>query len=85
MEYRIKEYLGRYEIQAKVVTHKTTGLLWWKKTVEEFKWCAVTRKGVPLFSFSGRLCPPPLESFKTLEEAKAMVELFKKGPQYHTV
>lgn len=84
MEYRISEYLGRFIIQAKEVKKETKGFLWWKKTEETIYWVRVDDLGMPLFNFRG-IGRPPHKAFKTLEEAKVMVELFKKGPTYHNV
>jgi hypothetical protein len=74
MEYRIKEDLGVFIIQVNLYENK--GMLWWK--YKSYKWyrASVVGGGISMSA-------PPCKSFKTLEEAKEQVKLFKKPAIYH--
>ena len=77
-EYKIVEGInGGYFIQVKVIT--TKGMLWWKKSVEE--WIAVDHNGQPYYYYQDG---HPLGGFINLEDAKLVItKIFKnKMPKY---
>ena len=70
-EYKIvKNSSDKYFIQIKVIT--TTGILWWKKTSEE--WLDVDKEGEPYYYYNNG---HPLGSFIGLKDAKAVIKMFK--------
>ncbi len=89
MEYRIKEVniqpdvekLIFYFPQQKLRETITTGMLWWKKTVTQEKWCYIYREdNSPVW------CPTLPAAHKFLEDYKKMVlaDLQKKHVQWAT-
>ena len=77
-EYRIEEYAGAFTIQIKI--KETTGVLWWKKNTPV--WKKVDTYGCQFCVWGYQF---PLQSFRTLDEAKIKVSEFKKGVGYHEV
>ena len=82
MEYRVREFLGVFSIQCKVV--KKEGLFWNKKDV--VSWHPVTVFGTPFFRNSrGVLFDMPiLETHKGLMSAFEEIDELKKGVVYHS-
>lgn len=76
-EYRIVEYCGRFSIQAKGI--ETKGLLWWKKEREVWRRASIYGKN-RLTYYS-----PPIEDFRSLEEAKHRVKQWQQGEIIHDV
>lgn len=84
-EYRILELRGDFIIQGKFKKTHTTGMFWWKKSHEEEYWTAVNFNGRETYCyFHLRVYSWPMPPFKSLEEAKEQVRLFKKEPVYYT-
>jgi len=77
-EYRISEYLGVFEIEVR--GFKTTGMWWWKKKV--YEWYRPNIWGGVIQNYP--VVQPHLESFKTIEDARNCIKVFKKGIIYHS-
>jgi hypothetical protein len=84
-EYRIKEYNGEFQIQRKRIQTITTGILWWKKLKEVVTWEAVDKHGRFLTLFNGELSriTQIMQSYPTIEQAKAKLNIIKEGAKYH--
>ena len=69
-EYKIVEDSGGYFIKIKVIT--TTGILWWKKSVEE--WLDIDYEGNPYYYYHNghMMC-----GFTDLEDVKVIIKNFK--------
>lgn len=85
--YRIREFLGRYEIQ--VSREKVIGFFWNRRTAIE--WHSIDIHGrpcvyVPLsHGFVINTYSIKMRSFKTHEKALKMIDKLKKGEVYHEV
>jgi len=77
-DFRVKEFNGLFEIQRKSVTKKTTGFLWWKKTITETEWKEVDKQG----QFFWRL-GSEMRKFTSLEKAIKKIDMIVNGASYH--
>lgn len=79
-KYSIVEHLGVFTIM--IWDYDVKGFLWWRKKV--YDWHRTDIYGGRMiygrFSFL-----PPCSRFKTLDSAKKMIELWKKGSIIHEV
>ena len=81
--YRIKEVNKLFTIQ--ILSEKTTGVLWWKKTINV--WKNVDIFGNELFHYRigryrlGNL--RRLQPFTSLKKAKKQIEIFEMGVKYY--
>ena len=76
MKYRIKEFNGIYTIQLRI--EKVTGILWFKKTIT--KWVICNTLG---YQYRLNSQVQIIAKYGTLEEAKRVMNAFKKGKEYH--
>lgn len=83
MEYRILEHLGKFTVEVKEEEMVSCGWLWWRKKEVVTSWVRSAENGRPVIHFRGFSPSPPLQRFKTLEEAQAMVKVFQQNPIYH--
>lgn len=79
MEYRIKEYNGLFIIQVRGYEEK--GLLWWKK--KKYNWYRANIWGGVTNFYP--IADPVSDWFKTLDDARAQIKLWRKGVTYHDV
>ncbi len=77
-EYRIAEYCGIFTIEVKV--YKTKGFLWWKKRTSS--WHYSNTRGGALRPKSKLY--PKCQVFRTLDEARGRIRMFKKSISYHS-
>jgi hypothetical protein len=85
--YRIKEFLGRYEIQKS--QERVAGFFWNKRTVTEWQCLDIYGRCcvfVPLsHGFVINTFSIKMKSFKTHKEALKMIASLEKGVVYHEV
>ena len=83
--YRIREYLGKFDIEIKVV--KTKGHLWWKRDIIE--WCQTDEFGGKWSYVFARMFPTSIvkmsKSFNTMREAIEQIEKWETKPIYRDV
>ncbi len=85
-EYRVKEFLGCFDIQKKEVRKVTTGYLWWKKTKEVTTWNYIDKWGNSIWNIDGYSNDYyQLQSFYDLETAISTLNKILEGNKYHKV
>jgi hypothetical protein len=72
MKYRIVEKNDIFIIQKQM--QETTGILWWKKTVDVWYCCDIFGLAV----YDGRFFARPVADFATLEFAKSQIKQWQK-------
>lgn len=76
LQYRIKEYDGKFYIQVK--GREIEGMLWWKKDIWDWYKCNELG-GVPEYF------TPRCRTFKSLKDAKDQIKSWQKGAIYHKI
>lgn len=85
-DFRVKEYSNSFKIQRKRIVKKTTGYLWWKKSIEVVEWASVDEYGRFIFTNFNpyhsnvlKIMPP----FNDLQSALNRINLIVEGCKYH--